>query len=167
MIRQYSGQTGIDMEEPDMKAAKPGVPAPAPTDKEITVNNTSEKSDDNIELATIHKQQNEIPDQMVSTKPEERTYFTIQAGSYLLSNNARNRFESLIDKLDSSNLDGLRIEQVGQYYTVRLGRFDDYDSAAQFLSSLNDRITSALVLDAYIKDKRIVKLYKQPILAVK
>ncbi len=66
--------------------------------------------------------------------------------------------------LDEEKLGYLRIEKVGEYYAVRLGRFQDYVSAREFLQDIRPKFPRAFVLKAYIIDERtIVRLYRDGI----
>ena len=93
------------------------------------------------------------------------TVYTVQAGSYTQRFNAELKYKSIIHSMNASDLDNLRIENVGEHYTVRLGRFDHYVTAMKFLNAMNSRLPSAIVLKAYIKNERIVKLYNDRLLA--
>lgn len=99
--------------------------------------------------------------------PDNHTVFTVQAGSYTYRSNAENKYASLIHDMNSSDLDHLRIEKVGEYYTVRLGRFDHYVTAMKFLNAMNSKLSSAIVLKAYIKNERIVEPRSNALLAGK
>jgi tetratricopeptide (TPR) repeat protein len=73
---------------------------------------------------------------------------------------AQKQFKSIVQGLNEKNLDYLRIEKVGKFYTVRIGKFDDYDHAEKFLKTIKSQFSAALIRTAYIKDNRIIKLYK-------
>jgi hypothetical protein len=81
--------------------------------------------------------------------------FTIQAASYTDRTSAEVHYNSLIQNMNETDLDNLRIEKVGKYYTIRLGSFKHYVTAMKFLSTMNSRLSSAIVLKAYIKKERI------------
>ena len=108
-----------------------------------------------------------LPDGPVVKEPDGNTVFTVQAGSYTYRFNAENKYKSLIHDMDAADLDQLRIEKVGDYYTVRLRRFDHYATAMKFLNAMNSRLSSAIVLEAYIKNERIVALHDNALLAGK
>jgi len=98
---------------------------------------------------------------------EEHTVYTVQAGSYAYRINAEKKYEALAQTMHGADLDKLRIEKVGQYYTVRLGSFDHYVTAMKFLNAIGSDLSSAIVLEAYIKNDRIVAQHGNPMLAGK
>ena len=108
-----------------------------------------------------------LPDAPDVKGPDNNTVFTVQAGSYTYKVNAENKYKSLIHDLNAADLDQLRIEKVGDYYTVRLGRFEQYGTAMKFLNAMNSRLSSSIVLEAYIKNERIVALHDNALLAGK
>jgi biofilm PGA synthesis protein PgaA len=85
--------------------------------------------------------------------------YTIQTGSYVGENDARRYYESVEEKLNEHELDYLRIEEIGKFYAVRLGRFENYSQANKLLEAVKPRLSSAILMDAYIKNERIVRLY--------
>lgn len=88
-----------------------------------------------------------------------RTVYTIQTGSFMSMVAAQKQFDSITERLSGKALDYLRIEKIGNIYSVRLGKFDDYISAAGFLETVRPRLSEVLILKAFIKDDRIVRLY--------
>jgi tetratricopeptide (TPR) repeat protein len=85
--------------------------------------------------------------------------YTLQAGSFLSIDNAQKQFDSLAQLFNEKELDHFRIEKIGKYYSVRLGKFDKRSDVEQSLSSMKDRSTSFLIVEAYYKEERIEKLY--------
>ena len=83
--------------------------------------------------------------------------YTIQTGSFLELNRAREQFNFITKLLQPKDYDNLRIEKISSYYTVRLGKYDNYASAEDLLQKLIIKIKSAIVLKAYIKENRIMK----------
>lgn len=90
--------------------------------------------------------------------------FTIQTGSFKSQDDARNQFDSMIQKLSADNLDYLRIESIGDYYVVRLGKFEDFSEAEEFLKAYKSELSGAAVMRVYYIEKRIVEAYKKPTL---
>jgi len=86
-------------------------------------------------------------------------FHTIQTSSFSSVTDAQKQFDAIVNKLDETQLDKLRIEKIGKFYSVRLGKFTDYTSAERFFSSVKPKLPNAAVMTAYIKKKRIVKLY--------
>ena len=89
-----------------------------------------------------------------------RTIYTIQTGSLTKKVDAQKQFKFIIQDLNEKELDFLRIEKVGKYYTVRLGKFEDYATTEKFLQTIKPQFPTSIILKAYIKDDRIVKLYE-------
>lgn len=86
-------------------------------------------------------------------------YHTISISSFSKIAPAEKQYESITKKLDDQDLDHLRIEKIGKFYCVRLGKFDDKASADKFHNAVIENLPGATVMKAYIKDERIVKLY--------
>ena len=91
----------------------------------------------------------------------ERIY-TVQTGSFITLEHAQKQFDSLIQRLDNKKLDNLRIEKINKYYSVRLGKFEDYAVAEKFLNAIKPLPSPAIIIKAYFIDERIVRLYKGP-----
>ena len=86
-------------------------------------------------------------------------YHTISISSFSSIAPAEKQFESISKKLQEQELDHLRIEKIGKFYCVRLGKFDDRSGADKLLDAVKSNLPGATVMKAYIKDERIVKLY--------
>jgi len=86
-------------------------------------------------------------------------YHTISISSFPNIAPAEKQFESIVKKLQGQELDHLRIEKIGKFYCVRLGKFDDKAGADKFLHTVKSNLPGATVMKAYIKDERIVKFY--------
>ena len=85
--------------------------------------------------------------------------YTVQAGSFKDMEKALEQYESIIEVLDKEDLEYLRVEKIGAYYSVRLGRFDTHKKAEKFYQSAIHRLPSIILMSAYIKDERVRKLY--------
>jgi tetratricopeptide (TPR) repeat protein len=85
--------------------------------------------------------------------------YTIQTGSFLRIDEAQKQFNSLLQLLNKKELDHLRIEKIGKYYSVRLGKFEKKSEVEQSLLSMKKRFASFLIMKAYYKEERIEKLY--------
>jgi type IV pilus assembly protein PilQ len=57
--------------------------------------------------------------------------------------------------LQGSEIHHLRIEEVGSYFCVRIGKFEAYPDAREFLQRLQPLFHDTLLLEAQIKDERI------------
>jgi hypothetical protein len=88
-------------------------------------------------------------------------YHTISISSFQKVAPAEKQFESITKKLQDQELDHLRIEKIGKFYCVRIGKFDSKASADQFHNSVKKNLPKATIMKAYIKDERIVKIYTE------
>jgi phosphoribosylformylglycinamidine (FGAM) synthase PurS component len=75
--------------------------------------------------------------------------YSIQTGSFKIIANAEYHFNSLISEFNEKDIDYLRIVKIGQYYAVRLGKFDDYAVAKKYLIANQPLLSSAIILDNY------------------
>ncbi len=89
------------------------------------------------------------------------TVYTIQTGTFINTERAQKHFDSLTQKLDEDKLDFLRIEKVGKYHTVRLGKFENKSAAEELLRVVTQQSPGAFLLKAYIIDKRIVRRHSR------
>ena len=89
-----------------------------------------------------------------------QTIYTIQTGSFSDIKPAQNQFDSIVQGLNEKQLDYLRIEKIGNFYSVRLGKFEDNAVAEKFLEGVKPHFPTAIVRDAYFIEERIVKIYK-------
>ncbi|MCK5139275.1 MAG: SPOR domain-containing protein, partial [Thermodesulfovibrionia bacterium] len=92
-----------------------------------------------------------------------RLIYTIQTGSFINIERAQKQFKFIIQSLSGEELNYLRIEKVKDFYIVRFGKFEDYATAEKFLQALEPKLSKAIILNAYIKDDRIIKLYNESI----
>jgi hypothetical protein len=86
-------------------------------------------------------------------KNASRKYYTIQTGSYIEVVNARYEIKSINHFLIDKMLDNLRIDKIGKYYSVRLGKFEDRSAAEKFLQSNKYHLRDAIILEAYVRDR--------------
>ena len=86
--------------------------------------------------------------------------YTIQIGSFNKIERARKLYDSIIQCLKGKQLDHLRIEKIGELYSVRLRKFENYATAMNFLKLNKTQLSAAIILKAYIKYDRVVKLYE-------
>ena len=89
-----------------------------------------------------------------------RLVYTVQIYSEKRIADARKQFIFTLQSLNKKNLNLLRIEKVGKYYTVRLGKFDNHETAKKLLKEINPWLPKAIIIKAHIKNERIVRLYK-------
>ena len=98
-------------------------------------------------------------DREVVGKEERPLFYTIQTGSFIDVERARKQFDSVMQGLFEK--DHLRIERVGKFYSVRLGKFRKYAGAEKLLQAIKPQLRKAIIMEAYIKDERIVKQYSK------
>jgi tetratricopeptide (TPR) repeat protein len=91
-------------------------------------------------------------------KPE--TVFTIQIATHNSVDTAIEEFDELSRSLPENARDYLRVEKIGKYYPIRLGRFKARQQAEEMLNTIRTYLPSAIVRDAYFIEKRIVKMHK-------
>ncbi len=89
----------------------------------------------------------------------EKTAYTIQTGSFLSEADARKQFDLVLNEMTETERDYLRIEKIGKYYSLRLGKFDGPASAESLFAKVKKRFSTAIVMNAYIKEERIIKRY--------
>ena len=89
-----------------------------------------------------------------------RNIYTIQTGSFNNRTYAQGQFNSLMKLLDKKELDYLRIEHINTFNVVRLGKFEEYSTAVKLIKEIKPHISNAFILETYIKNNNIMKLYK-------
>lgn len=92
-----------------------------------------------------------------TARGEDEEFYTVLAASYGSLEYAEQDFQVLLDTFPQRDLDYLRIELVGGYYTIRIGKYDGIAQAENLRQLLLQRFRQARVLSAYIKPERIVK----------
>jgi tetratricopeptide (TPR) repeat protein len=97
------------------------------------------------------------------TSSAAESIYTYQLGSFAQIEDAEKQFDSLVNLLSENNTDHLRIEKIGKFYSVRLGKFANKNEAEAFLLPIKNRLTQYLLMKAYYKKERIVKLYQPAI----
>ena len=112
------------------------------------------------QFASINKSQSIEEKPSIPPYPSH-TVYTIQTGSYTNFPYARDQFDSIIKALNQEELDFLRIEKVGKFNAVRLGKFDDLKNAENFLSTVKSRLDEAIILNSFIKDERIIQKFNE------
>jgi len=90
-----------------------------------------------------------------------REYYTVQTASFVTLEDARSHYESITIKLAEKHLDHLRIEKIGDYFSVRIGKFDDRLEAEKIFLSIKRQFPSAIMRKAYIKEERTKLRYSQ------
>ena len=126
-----------------------------------TIEASSDKDDKNIVQAmpdkNIDNTINLIKKLKLDSQYVSRTIYTIQIGSFLEITRAHKQFDSMLQILNEQEFSALRIEKIGKYYTVRLGRFTDYNAAEQFIISAKPNLSNTLILETSIREERIIR----------
>lgn len=89
---------------------------------------------------------------------KHETVYTLQVASHKDVKSADQEFESLVQRVPREYLDYMRIEKIGKYYSLRIGKFGSQGDAEQWLKAIKSDVPSAVIMDAYFIEKRIVKL---------
>jgi len=95
----------------------------------------------------------------VTLKDSTPLIYTVQAGSFDSLQRARKLYDSIISDLTEEDVAYLRIEKVGQYYAVRIGKFGEWSYAERFHERIRSQLSTAILVEAYIKEERIKKLH--------
>ena len=88
-----------------------------------------------------------------SDKPQR--IYTIQVSSFLSFARAQKHFNSLVEVLSRKYRSFLRVEKVGTNYTVRLGKFENYRNAANFIKPIATVIPNPLILKSFMTYERL------------
>jgi len=86
-------------------------------------------------------------------------FYTVQTASFAELDDARTYYESVVKTLSEGLLDHLRIEKIGNYYTVRIGKFQDVNRAEAFLHRIKKPFPASIMRRAYILNERIKLKY--------
>ena len=97
---------------------------------------------------------------ITNNKNAYHSLYTIQTGSFMKIERAQKQLDFIAQRLDEKKLDYLRIEKIGKFYSIRLGKFEDPFDAEKFLQSIKPHLPTAITMKANIKDERIIRLYK-------
>ncbi|UCH81678.1 MAG: SPOR domain-containing protein [Nitrospiraceae bacterium] len=135
-------------------------------DEEITARAPETKSikkelpeTDSNSIHTKESQDSAVMENMHGTDNTLSLVYTIQAGSFNDLNRAEKLYDFIVNELDSEDLAYLRIEKVGRYYAVRLGKFGEQRNAKIFLNKIMSHLSTLSMMKAYINTERIVKLH--------
>jgi len=116
----------------------------------------------NIQTQVVGKVVDNV-DKQSDAKPLDlhapESIYTIQTGSFQNIGQARNQYDSLMQRFKDNEIDYLRIEKIGKFHSVRLGKFDKRDEAEKYFSLNKEQLKSSIVMKAYYKEDRIEKLY--------
>jgi tetratricopeptide (TPR) repeat protein len=94
---------------------------------------------------------------------EKVSVYTIQVGSHSDVDAANSQFDSIVSSLSPDKLSFLRIEAVGRFFPVRMGKFDNKAGADALLEEIRAEFPTAIVMDAYFIEKRIKRMFEAPV----
>jgi type II secretory pathway component PulC len=98
----------------------------------------------------------ELPKEKLAS---QESVYTIQTGSFKDNQRAEKQFRIIEQSLEGTALKSLRIEKIGRFYAVRVGRFASLTEAKQFLREHELSLEGAMVMKAYFIDERILLIY--------
>lgn len=130
-----------------------------PFQKAMRSSSLSQKAQPSNYFGRITMKNNPIKKKEILESDSSQKYYSIQTGSYVEITNAKNEFKSIIEGLKEMEIDHLRIEKIGKFYSVRLGKFKHYRNALKYLRLNKSRLSEAIILDTYIKDNKLIKSY--------
>ncbi len=113
------------------------------------------KSDNDIETKNILNKTLNADNKQVS-----QLVYTIQIESRSKIEDAQKQFNFMLGLINDKNLNLFRIEKIGKYYTLRLGRFENYENAEKLLQEINPPLSEAIILKAHIMNERIIRSYE-------
>ncbi|SHJ45105.1 Sporulation related domain-containing protein [Malonomonas rubra DSM 5091] len=85
---------------------------------------------------------------------------SVQIGSHLTEERALRQFDQVRSKLQDADLENLRIENLDDYYVVRVGGFADLATAEELLARVRQVYPDAMMMNVYISRNRLVKMYQ-------
>ena len=131
-----------------------------PSEERVVRVFTSPPRDNTSPAKKVEKPQNVEKQQEKTTKSPE-IYYTVQIGNFLRLKQARQEYDALARVIDKKHLASLRIERVGKYFSVRVGKFGNYLQAKEFLMKNRDILTGVILM-GYLKKEQIVRMYEKP-----
>ncbi len=84
-------------------------------------------------------------------------FYTVQIGSFARQNRAETAFERVLTRYPEAASQELRIEKVGAYFALRIGRFTNRAAARRLLAEVRPHAGGAMILQAYILPERTVR----------
>lgn len=95
------------------------------------------------------------------TEPESlEIYYTVQIGNFLKLRQAEDELNRIAKHFPEKDRNTLRIEKSGKYYTLRVGRFNSYIEAKEFLSKYKESISGIIVVGS-TREEKIVQTYNK------
>ncbi|HDZ62833.1 MAG TPA: hypothetical protein ENH40_06800, partial [Nitrospirae bacterium] len=85
------------------------------------------------------------------------SFYTVQAGSHADMKAAEEQFNYLAQSLKGKDLEYLRLEKIGRYHSVRVGKFDTRAPAEALLARNRSHFETSAIMKAYYLEDRILK----------
>jgi hypothetical protein len=82
--------------------------------------------------------------------------YSIQTGSFLLKDTAEIQYAEIEQMVPYEHRRNLRIEYIDPYYTVRFGKFSDYETAQKFLAEIPNPPDVIIVRAFYMPERFIL-----------
>jgi hypothetical protein len=89
----------------------------------------------------------------------QESVYTIQTDSFKDSLRAEKKFRIIEQSLEGTAFQALRIEKIGRFYAVRVGRFGSLAEAEHFLRKHKRSLERSMVMKAYFIDERILQIH--------
>ena len=134
-------------------------------DEDMAASLSAKKSTDNAELPEVIL--DDISTKEIQNSAESKVMpgkdftlslvYTVQAGRFYNMYKARKLYDSIINDISTEDLAYLRIEKAGQYYVVRIGKFEERRYAEIFHERIRSQLSTAMIMQDYIKEYRIKK----------
>lgn len=86
--------------------------------------------------------------------------YTIQIASFSTVKKADEEFTQITQTINRDELAYLRIEKIGNFYSLRLGKFNSNMDAIKFLESIKAKLPDSMIVNAYFRENRIIRLHE-------
>ena len=90
---------------------------------------------------------------------DSHSIYTIQTGSFIKIERAQKQFDLIVKGLNEKELDYLRIEKIGKFYGVRLGKFIKNAEAKIKLESVKSYMPNCTIVKTRYMEERIENIY--------
>ncbi len=146
-------KTEKDDNEIYSSAVEPEIEVAQRTDElQESVEALDEQADDRVLL--IQRREEDIANVTsgITAVKQNQSYgiYTIQLGSFIMAESAQRKYNQVTGLLHEEILKYLRIDKVGKYYAVRLGKYTEYDDAKDYYESFKSDYPDALILKTFI-----------------
>ncbi len=150
ITRLYSKDTKITLAKKTLKPPElPKKPIPTITKKTVALQKAEQPPVAQTAKEKVKKTQDEL-------------FYTIQVASFGKERDANNYFNTLATHLPAKTRAHLRVEKIGSFYTVRLGKESIRRTIVPIFNQIKAYTSKPTITQAYYKQNRISKLYKTP-----